>query len=327
MINIVNLSGGETSSCFGIMSQQMKGIFNTVSIMEHCIDSKAITGDVEYIYMDTGAEHPETYNFLRALEKEMKIKITCLRATFNPKKGVGLRHKVVDLQSLTTDLKNGAFAEMTKKHGVPTVMTPWCTSRMKEDTHDQYCDEKYGKGNYVTWLGMRIDEPKRLKNIGKSPLIRYMAEVTDMEKHHVNEYWEEMKFRLGIKPHLGNCVFCIKKSKHKIALAARHEPEMAEQWRQMIANAADDKVVTIKKNRDGQIDFVSEANGDPEEISIPAKEAMYRDYMSFDQIIQIFSSWTDEEIENSIRSMKTDGSDGCAEECAPTFSAQLDWVG
>lgn len=324
MINIVNLSGGQTSACFGIMSQQMRGIFNSAYIMDHCIKTGEIAGDVEYIFMDTGAEHPETYNFIRALQNEMNIKITCLRATFNPKKGVGLRHKIINLESLTTDLKNGAFAEMTKKHGMPTVMTPWCTSRMKEDTHDQYCDEKHGRGNYVTWLGMRIDEPKRLKSIGKTPTIRYMAEVTDMTKLHVNEYWDDMQFRLGIKPHLGNCVFCVKKSKNKIALAARQEPEMAEQWRQMISRAADDKIVTIKMNKDGQIDFVSEANGDPSEIIIPAKEAMYRDYMSFDGIIQMFSSWTDDEIENSIRSMKADDSSGCSEECAPMFSSQLE---
>ncbi len=33
---------------------------------------------------------------------------------------------------------------------------------MKTEPHDKWCDDKFGKGNYTTWLGIRADEPQRL---------------------------------------------------------------------------------------------------------------------------------------------------------------------
>jgi len=328
MNHVVSFSLGKTSACMSIMTQQMQGVYKCISIMESCLKSGEIQGSVEYILMDTSWEHPLSYDFGRALEKKLGIKITVLRGDFNQDLGEGHSYTVHDLKNITTTpLQGGAFYGMVKKYGVPTVMTPWCTSRMKEETHDKYCDNKYGKGNYVTWLGMRVDEPKRLKNVGKSPLLRYFSEISDMTKADVNDFWSDMDFNLEIPPFLGNCVFCVKKSKNKIALAVRREPELAKQWQKLIDDAPDIKFLTLKKNKDGQIDFVSQASGEPDEIVISAKSAMYRGYRSFGDIIKMFEQWSDQDIEDSIRSMKDGDSDGCGESCEPNLNNQLDWVG
>ena len=77
----------------------------------------------------------------------------------------------------------------------------------------KYLEDVYGAGNYHLWLGMRIDEPKRLN---KKEGFSYLADISDFEKKDVLDWWAKMPFDLKIKEHLGNCVFCIKKGVNKI---------------------------------------------------------------------------------------------------------------
>jgi hypothetical protein len=198
------------------------------------------------------------------------------------------------------------MARMMLKYGLPTVMGAWCTSRMKEDTHDKYCNDKYGKGNYVTWLGIRADEPKRLK-IGRNPALRYLAEISDFEKDDIIDFWSGMPFDLEIQEHLGNCVFCIKKSINKIALAARDEPTLAIEWQKAIENATDRLNQPVVKNTGGLF---------PEKyIQHVKKGVMYRNHNSMESIIAKFELHSRDEIYDSIRSMKRKESGGCTESC------------
>tara|TARA_R110002033_G_scaffold167458_1_gene206605 strand:- start:304 stop:882 length:579 start_codon:yes stop_codon:yes gene_type:complete len=120
--------------------------------------------NVDFIFMDTGAEHPKTYDFIRKVDKYLGLNLVCLRGQFNQELGQGHTYKIIDVNDLKCDL--GVFSSLTKKYGTPTVTGAWCTSRMKEETHDKYCDDVYGKSGYETWIGIRADEPSRL--IGKS---------------------------------------------------------------------------------------------------------------------------------------------------------------
>ena len=60
--------------------------------------------DVDYIFMDTGAEHPKTYEFVKDIIKNFNIKLTCLHADINPELGEGIRHKVVSSKDVKWDL-------------------------------------------------------------------------------------------------------------------------------------------------------------------------------------------------------------------------------
>ncbi|HGX5093062.1 TPA: hypothetical protein ACNE1A_004832, partial [Escherichia coli] len=88
----------------------------------------------------------------------------------------------------------------------PYIGGAFCTDRLKLIPFTKYCDNHFGRGNYITWLGIRADEPRRLKP--KSG-VRYLAELSDFDKSDVIRWWRKQPFDLQIPEHLGNCVFCI----------------------------------------------------------------------------------------------------------------------
>jgi hypothetical protein len=301
MNHVVSFSGGRTSAYLVYLIEQMR-------------KSGEWTDPVEYIFMDTGAEHPKTYEFIKKCVEHFGIELTCLHGYFEHPVGKGNSYNVIPLEDCNFNMKGGPMARMMLKYGLPTVMGAWCTSRMKEETHDKYCDDKYGKGNYVTWLGIRADEPARLK-IGKRKDLRYMAEITDFEKDDVLDFWAGMPFDLEIQEHLGNCVFCIKKSINKIALAARDEPILAMEWMSAIENATDRLNQPKEKIYGGLF---------PDKyVQHVQKGVMYRNHNSMESIIAKFELHSRDEIYDTIRSMKRKESGGCTESCE-AFANQID---
>ena len=256
---------------------------------------KELGWKVEYVFMDTGAEHPKTYEFIKKVVNHFKINLTCLRIKVNPNLGKGNTYEVVGVDSLGHDLV--AFGQFVKKYGTPSIITPWCTSRMKADVADLYRNKKYGKGNYITWLGIRADERRR---VGKNPYIRYLAQISEFSKNDVISWWSKMPFDLEIEEHLGNCVFCIKKGAGKLALAARDAPEQYEEFLKMLKNP---------ENRD------SPRNG--------SDLVMYRGNKTLENIIEDFSEFTSEEIRSTLRFTKKYDSGSCSESCE-IYSDQME---
>lgn len=327
--HVVSFSGGRTSAYMVYLIEEMR-------------KSGEWQGNVEYIFMDTGAEHPKTYEFIKKCVEHFGIEMTCLQGDFEQPIGVGHSYKVVPIDSLRHDMINGPFGRMMAKYGVPTVKSAWCTSRMKEEVHDKYCDEKYGKGNYHTWLGIRFDESARLvglmeyrklKSAGlsdifiarcfadavqsdglicessmikevalrkKSDGLNYLASLVEDEKSDIIDFWMRMPFNLEIDEHLGNCVFCFKKSINKVALAARDEPELAVHF----------------------IDAISMANDRVTEKTGIPKGVMFRSNNSLQSIIAKFDLHSRDDIADTVRSMKRNESGGCTESCE-AFSCQL----
>ena len=85
--------------------------------------------NVDFIFMDTGAEHPKTYEFIRKVNDEFGLNLVCLRGDFNQPLGKGHSYKIVSINDICGDLK--PYKEMVNKYGTPTVASGWCTSRMK----------------------------------------------------------------------------------------------------------------------------------------------------------------------------------------------------
>ncbi|WP_333609613.1 phosphoadenosine phosphosulfate reductase domain-containing protein, partial [Arsukibacterium sp.] len=110
MINhVVSFSGGRTSAYM-------------VYLIERIRKSGEWQGNVEYIFMDTGAEHPKTYEFIKKCVEYFGIELTCLRGDFNQPVGVGHTYKVVPLEQCDHDMIGGPFAQLMRKYGAPTVM-------------------------------------------------------------------------------------------------------------------------------------------------------------------------------------------------------------
>lgn len=300
--NLVSFSGGRTSA-----------------YLVHIIEEMSKRGEIEnvrYIFMDTGAEHPKTYEFIKRCVEYFGIELICLRGNFNQPAGQGHTYDIVPLDEIRHDMVNGPYAQMMRKYGIPTIASAWCTSRMKEETHDKYCDDVFGKGNYVTWLGMRYDEPRRIK-LPNNRGIRYLAEICNYEKDDILKWWDDMPFNLEIDEHLGNCVFCFKKSHGKVALAARDEPELLEQWKKAIENGSDRLNQPIEKETGG---LFSETY--TQHIK---KGVMYRNHKTVDNIIQMFSDFSSDEIRDSLRSMKRYDTGSCSESCE-AFGDLLDGI-
>lgn len=256
---------------------------------------------VFHIFMDTGAEHPKTYEFIKNIAKNFGVKIICLRAVVSKEIGVGVGFKVIPIDEIGPDLK--PFHDVVKKYGTPTINAPRCTSRLKSEPHDKFCDYVFGKNNYITWLGIRIDEPKRLKELevqndifnkpAKKRTIRYLAEICNLGKSGVIDWWSRQSFDLEIPEHLGNCVFCIKKSVKKLALAAKQEPEMAKEFSDMLKH--------------------------PETREMPKsklpKDVIYRGYHSVDSIILLTKDIDEKDLDSAIKSSGGNDSNSCSESC------------
>jgi len=208
-IHVLSFSGGRSSAYLTWLMEQ----------------ARKAGSSVYFVFMDTGAEHPMTYQFIRDVVAHWGIPLVCIRVKYDERLGNGNTYEIVPLDKIGPDL--APWLGMVKKYGCPQVSRPYCTSRMKTEPHDKYCDEAFGKGNYTTWLGIRADEPDRL---GHRDGVRYLAELSDFDKQDVIDWFRTQPFDLGIPEHLGNCVFCIKKGLNKVALAAMDEPELAAEF-------------------------------------------------------------------------------------------------
>ncbi|CAH9012069.1 putative protein NinC [Vibrio phage 284E43-1] len=271
MKKVVSFSGGRTSA---YLCYLMKSKFGS---------------EVDFVYMDTGAEHPKTYEFIRKVNEAFNLNLTCLRTKFNPELGKANAYTVIDINDLKCDLV--PWVEMMKKYGTPyNPGGAFCTDRMKLVPWTKYLNKKYGKGKYETYLGIRIDEPKRLK---RRDGVVYLGDISDFDKQDILEWWSDQPFDLGIDEHLGNCVFCIKKGVNKVALAARDEPELAAQFKEVLES---NLVRTVEQRKSPSLE-------------------MYRGRQSFGQIIATFSDYSRDEIAQTIRGARRFDSGSCSESC------------
>lgn len=142
MKKVVSFSGGRTSA-----------------YLCHLMIERFGKENVDFVYMDTGAEHPKTYDFIRNVNNHLGLDLTCLRGDFSRPLGQGVGYNVVSIDEINHDLV--PFKQMMSKYGVPYIGGMFCTDRMKLKPFKKYCDDTYGKNNYETWLGIRADEPKR----------------------------------------------------------------------------------------------------------------------------------------------------------------------
>ncbi len=270
MKKVVSFSGGRTSAYLCALMIEKFGSEN-----------------VDFVFMDTGFEHPDTYDFVKKVNAYFDLNLVCLRGDFSAPLGGGVGFKIVDINECKQDLV--PFSEMMEKYGVPYIGGMFCTDRMKLQPFKKYCDDKYGRGNYETWLGIRVDEPKRLSN---KQGIKYLADISDFDKQDILDYWKEMPFDLGIEEWLGNCVFCPKKSSLKLAAAQRDEPEIYLKWLESIH----DDTVRVD-NKTGHW------------------SQMYRGKQSLESLIATFDGATGKEIKARLRGTKSTDAGSCSESC------------
>ena len=83
MKKVVSFSGGRTSAYLCHLMKEKYG------------------DEVDFIYMDTGAEHKETYEFIRKVNDEFGLNLICLRTDFSSDLGAGNDFAVVAIDSIS----------------------------------------------------------------------------------------------------------------------------------------------------------------------------------------------------------------------------------
>lgn len=145
MKHTVSLSGGRTST----------------GVLTKAVIDKYGKDNVDVIFCDTGAEDRETYRFIRDCEQDYGIKITCLKLIMPLEHGKGCEYLVCTTKEITDDYY--AWRQLTAKYGNPYMPGgKFCTNEMKTQIYKKYCSDKYGKGNFYTWLGYRFEEGNRI---------------------------------------------------------------------------------------------------------------------------------------------------------------------
>lgn len=174
--------------------------------------------EMVYIFANTGCEHPRTLEFVQECADAWDMPIVWLESVTNPEHGKGVTFKIVDFATASRD--GAPFKGMIEKHGIPNKARPFCTKELKTRPTFAYIRDVLGWGgetkmgdNYQMALGIRIDEPKRLRATdGK---IYPLAAWWPMEKQDILDWWEEQPFDLNLIERHGNCVWCWKKSLRK----------------------------------------------------------------------------------------------------------------
>ncbi len=213
----VSTSGGRTSMMMARFIQLTLGIQGT---------------QLKYVFVNTGQEHEKTLEFVDRCDREWGLGIVWLEAVVHAGKK-GSTHRVVTFETAS---RNGEpFEAVIGKYGIPNRSYPHCNRELKLNPMKSYVNS-IGWGSVPAAVGIREDEPKRLKDYAESQGIVYpFAYWWPQDKQDVLTWWEGQTFDLGIQEREGNCKWCWKKTFTKHAANIASNPEWYDFPRRMEA--------------------------------------------------------------------------------------------
>ena len=214
----VSFSGGKTSA---VMTKLIHDNFKA-------------THDISTVFANTGCEHEETLNFVDRCDKHFGWGVVWVEAVVDPEVGKGIRHKVVTFETAS---RNGEpFEDDIKKHGLPGPGYLHCTRDLKEGPISDYLKNAkgWGKGSFLTAIGIRADEIDRVSSDAKKRGFIYPLIKAGWTKELIKEEVAKWPFNLELKgEHYGNCVWCWKKSLRKLMTLAKDDPKIFDFPRRM----------------------------------------------------------------------------------------------
>lgn len=339
MINVVSFSGGRTSAYLVWM-----------------MEKKRLAGEeVHYLFMDTGAEHPNTYQFIRDVVNNWGIDLTCLRVQVNPELGKGNGYEIVNLDEIGPNLK--PWIDTTKKYGTPYFGGAFCTRTMKIEVCERYCKDHFAECE--SWLGMRLDEQTRIWGSKIFPLLRRLGfenmqmrglyvELREMEAPEMITLLES-RYLLdtATASRIAHRVVKVKKSRQRFMaeITDYEKQDVLTFWKNQpfdlnLEEHLGNCVFCIKKG----VNKVALALRDEPEMAEKFKKVilsedvrvvgrrqqenkiMYRDSLSLEAIEQMYANYSRDEIAATIKGNKAYEAGSCSESCEAFIvdGAQLD---
>lgn len=209
---VISFSGGRTSA------------YMTVKLLEKYKGKR----DIHVVFANTGKEREETLLFVHQCDVNFGFNTVWIETEINPEFGKGGNVRIVDYKTAS---RNGEpFEQVIAKYGIPNMGAIHCTRELKTSPTLRYL-KQMGIKDYEQALGIRIDEPKRIKP--KDRIIYPLVHDFPTTKLMVNKWWAIQSFDLQLKGYEGNCDLCWKKSKRKLMTILIERPELADWWNEM----------------------------------------------------------------------------------------------
>lgn len=206
---VISFSGGRTSG------------YMTWRILQEWRDKY---DEMVVIFANTGAEHEKTLEFVNNCDKHFGFNTVWLEAEVQ-EYGTGAKGKVVTYE--TANRNAAPYEAAIDKYGIPNVLHQWCTDRLKMMPVRHYLKEQLGwePATRDQVLGIRADEMDRMSIHREANRIFYPLVNWGVTKTMVLDWWSTQAFDLDLPEHMGNCVWCFKKSERKLMTIAKHTPE------------------------------------------------------------------------------------------------------
>ena len=255
---VINVSGGRTSA------YMLAGILQA--------HGGELPDRTRALFANTGKEREETLIFLRRIAEEWNVDIVWLEYRY-VREALGGRYNpkniAIEVDFDTASRDGLPFSQLNNRAGMLlTVVQRKCTAELKVETIARYMRRERGISKYRNVLGMRYDEPKRvLRALQKHSdcQVEHPLFHARQTLYHVDTFWQNASFDLGLLSLEGNCDLCFLKGWKKLRQLIRDDPERAYWWigqEQMVTSKRDPskRPVTFHKKY-SYIDLLNAVNG------------------------------------------------------------------
>lgn len=183
-------------------------------------------------FANTGKEEEATLEFVAQCEQQWNVPITWLEYRHAEK--MADRFQRVSFE--TASREGQPFeALIQSRNYLPNTFARFCTSELKINVIDRHL-KQIGWSEYITFVGVRADEPRRVSRIrGKQDGKEMPLAAANVSSQLVQDFWKKQPFDLQLvtvqgNALLGNCDLCfMKKAAHKVGLI-QDKPSRAIWW-------------------------------------------------------------------------------------------------
>jgi 3'-phosphoadenosine 5'-phosphosulfate sulfotransferase (PAPS reductase)/FAD synthetase len=219
---VISFSGGRTS---GYMLWRILQAHNGT-----------LPADVVVVFANTGKEMVETLDFVQECSERWSVPITWVE--YQNAEKPSDRWRVV---THATASRNGEpfAANIGTKNFLPNPVTRFCTSELKVKAMHRYLIATFGWEEWVSVIGIRADEPRRVARISvpnrdRDERVAPLA-AAGVSSGDVGAFWASQPFDLRLpnmngKTMHGNCDLCFLKGADQILSLIREKPERAIWW-------------------------------------------------------------------------------------------------